>query len=275
MDFTLYSSLRQQQPGRFTYSVRGVYRESQALDREATEANRPDLAPTQILILCPEHIDAGRETIKIRMIYNTSLLGDEFSQSNAPAIDAASDRTLSAIFRHVDDIATNFKVQDPRVPAARKVIKTVYSKGVGAITRQDYVQQYESMVVIKNMFANELQPEVKLLKLEDWVERLHELTDEYGAELERIKSQRVPYDTVRKAELDCQDRLHQLIACIRGTYNDRSDEHRAIRARLLAPIIEQDEAIARANKRTRSIIDVDPDTGIETLPTDIVEPAPL
>lgn len=256
MNFSQLSALRKQPPGRFAYSVRGVLKEAEALAAEGYDV-------TRLCAMCQDHIRFGRDTLKLRMSYEAGQAGDPDSKSQAVAVDAAADRAISATFRHIDDYRENFAPGSEKAQAAQTVIQTVFAKGVVGITRQSHVQQFESMEVLLEVFDHELQHEVRVLNLQDWVERIRELTAEYGAELGRKKVKGIAYSEVRDAETECQERLCQLVARVQGDFNERSDEHSQIRSRLLAPIVEQDDALAEANRRSRRLADVDPDTGAE------------
>ncbi len=256
MNFSQLFTLRNQPPGRFAYCLRMVLLEAGALAAEGHDV-------AGLTVMCQEHIRFGRDTLKLRMMYEAGQVGTPESKSKASAIDAAADRVISAAFRQVDDYRVNFSPDHAKAKAAQKVITAVFARGVVNITRQSHVQQFESMETILEIFDTELVHEVAALNLEDWVERIRELTGEYGAELGRHKVKGISYSDIRDAETECQERLCQLVARVMGDFNDRSDAHSQVRSRLLAPIVMQDNAIADANRRSRRVADLDPDTGVE------------
>lgn len=79
----------------------------------------------------------------------------------------------------------------------------------------------------------------------------------------------VTQEKVDSAFADGQYRLHRLFVRILATYDELTPAALAEQARLLAPIVAQNERVGELNRRTRRVVDVDPETGVEegTTPT--------
>jgi hypothetical protein len=145
--------------------------------------------------------------------------------------------------------------------------------GVQSVTGLPYVEQISAVDTILARLQGPLAPMVQELGLNRQVDRLAALAVAYRAALDEsnLGGNGIAFEEVRKARELGQQYLMQLLALIVGGYYQETDEHRAARQALLAPILQQNEAIRAFLRARRAVRDVDPESGVEEPAVD--EPA--
>jgi hypothetical protein len=176
-------------------------------------------------------------------------------------LDSLLDQTVTAVR---DGAASQARGARPDAEITGKVehfLATLFPAGVQAITHLSYVEELDGVEFLLSKLGGELAPLVVDFGLGRQVERLAELSAEYRAALES-KPTRMRFDVVREARATGQNHLLAIVAIIVARYCDDHDpEHMSARAQLLAPILEQHEAVRAYLSARRAVRDIDPDTG--------------
>jgi hypothetical protein len=184
-------------------------------------------------------------------------------QSSDPIkeLDGRLDQTVTAVR---DGAASQARGERPDAEITVRVeyfIATLFPAGVPAITHLAYVEQLDRVEFILGKLRGELAPMVVDFGLGRQVERLAGLAAEYRAALES-RPTRMRFDVVREARATGQNNLLAIVAIIVARYCDDHDpQHMSARAALLAPILEQHEAVRAYLSARRAVRDIDPDTG--------------
>ena len=190
-------------------------------------------------------------------------------QHAAPAVDAPHlqrvdglvDRSLTA-FR--DGALANATVAAPGDDLPVRVdglLRELFPAGLGAVTSLPYVEELAAVERILGALQGPRAPLVGELGLERHAARLAQLAVEYRAALEAPKAAALDFGTVRAARARGQELLLQAVAMILGAHPGSTPEDNEGRAALLAPILQQNEAIRQYLRSRRNVEDVDPETG--------------
>ncbi|MCG8423790.1 MAG: hypothetical protein MJE77_38325 [Proteobacteria bacterium] len=159
---------------------------------------------------------------------------------------------------------------DPIHDQVEHLLSTIFPAGVSEVTGLPYVDELSAVETIIEMLRGELAELVEALGIGSQVARIESLTAEYRATQNQSKS-RITYDKVKMARVKGHAFLCEVVAMVVGRFHRHdSDEHARARAELLAPILEQNEAIRTYRTRRRPVVDIDPDTGE---PDSVDEPA--
>ncbi len=103
---------------------------------------------------------------------------------------------------------------------------------------------------------------VKELGLGRLAKRLADLAVVYRAAIETPDESTLAFGNVRAARIEGQDRLLEAVAMVLGKHHGSSADDVAARDELLGPILAQNEAIGAAMKARRTVVDVNPETGV-------------
>jgi hypothetical protein len=176
-------------------------------------------------------------------------------------LDGLLDQTVTAVRDGALSQAKGARPDDDIVAEVNDFLGQVFPAGVQAITHVPYVEELDKVETMLVMLRGELASTVVDFGLSRQVERLAELVIEYRAALES-RPERMRFDVVREARATGQNYLLAIVAMIVSKYwNDRDPEHMSARAALLAPIMEQHEAVRAYVSARRAVRDIDPDTG--------------
>jgi len=194
----------------------------------------------------------------------------------AKRVDAQVDRALTAL----RDAAQ--AQRDGADPAAEKdlvssidaMLTSLFPKGVGDVTSLSFVDELNAVDRIVAKLRGEHAALVADLGLGRLTERLAKLAVEYRAALEAPSAGGPRFDEVRAARAAGQERMLEAVAMILGAYPHGTKEDVAARRALLAPILEQNEAIRQYLRSRRAVEDVNPDTGDLDPSAPPPEPAP-
>ena len=126
-----------------------------------------------------------------------------------------------------------------------------------------FVEQRETTVAWLDRLQGELKADVELAGVSGFVQKLADVNARFGELLDkREEASGLSYGAVKSAEENGHVAFLQIVAMLVG----REAENDAQRARLLDPILKQNEAIALMHRRRRNVPDVNPDTGEMTDP---------
>jgi hypothetical protein len=198
---------------------------------------------------------------KIRFDWDNRKKMEPLRRKGAVESDARVDRAISAIF----DTAAAYKDFDPSsryYKLAVELIEDVFPDGVWPITSVRYELEHIKVNELLERLRGPLAAHVDELNLGLFVDRAERLNDEYGGNLSSLNNQAVDYDDVEAAEHAAIEAYFEVVLVIWAAYID----DRATRARLLAPVEEQNKRIAEYYKERSLIPEVDPETG------EVIEP---
>jgi hypothetical protein len=170
-------------------------------------------------------------------------------------IDRKIDRTLAAIR---DVAAAQASVSDPgeaQYDRSIELLSALFPAGLHAVTTMSYAEELVEVEAILAKLNGELKTHVKVLAIEELVQKLGALAIDYR-EAQRAPREEMEFETLRAARDRGQDYLLRVIAVIVGTYFDDTEEHQRARTDLLAPILAQNDAVGLAY-RLKTPIDIE------------------
>lgn len=222
---------------------------------------------------CLIAIATGKDALKLLMRYQSDNLPTEPDGTPTRLIDVMSDRNISGMFRQADNAEESFGASHPRGAAGRNVKRVAFPRGAGAITKLPYVEQLAAMEALQELLHGDLAADVATLGLEDWVERHDELVELYADSLNATGRKPVKWAEVVAMNNTLRANIHQAVVVAMAQFVELTDEHEAARAKLLAPLYAQEEAVSAMRKRRRKITDIDPITGVELDTADVADDA--
>ncbi|WP_437279930.1 hypothetical protein WME90_05060 [Sorangium sp. So ce375] len=179
----------------------------------------------------------------------------------AQRIDVLVDRTLGAIRDHVVAQTQGAAPDDPVHKEVAAFLKPIFPVSVQAITSLPYIDELAAVDDIAALLKGELAPAVREFGLGRLVTRLADLAVQYREALEAPPPSLIDWGRVRAARAEGQGLLLEAVAIILGKHHERTREGTEARLALLAPILQQDEAIGQYLRSRRAIADVNPETG--------------
>lgn len=143
---------------------------------------------------------------------------------------------------------------------AAELLALLFPQGAAEVIRMPIEREVEEardiLAIVQDARWAEL---LRTVGLTIYVEQLEELIVQIDAVLQAERGQPTRWDEVEAALAEAQESLLRLTAYIAGTWSEEEDI--TTRERLLAPIRDQEERVAEAQRTGRSVIDVNPDTG--------------
>lgn len=217
---------------------------------------------------------SGALYVQRAMNLNTrdEVAGDRAYTPETAVVDDKLDGTLAGTHSTLQGQIRAYS-GEPMGDAARRVRDACFPKGLGEITMSAYAEQHSKVdTLLERVDDPALAADIALLPgIPELFGRIRDLNEEYGKVLQLDNG---PTRTeVRESRARTQELLCEMTCAIIGEYASQPDKQ-AERADLLAPILEQNEAIRLARRRRRRQLDVDPETG-EDLPEPTDEPTDI
>ncbi|WP_437568490.1 hypothetical protein [Sorangium sp. So ce542] len=236
------------------------------------------LAKEQRFTELVKHCDAALEHDLATRALERRWAGEPAATGANPAaqrIDVLVDRTLGAIRDHVVAQTQGAAPDDPIHKEVAAFLRPIFPVSVQAITSLPYVDELAAVDDIVALLKGELAPAVREFGLGRLVTRLADLAVQYRDALEAPPPSLIDWGRVRAARAEGQGLLLEAIAIILGKHHERTREGTAARLALLAPILQQNEAIGQYLRSRRAIADVNPETGEDepAAPAPAVAPA--
>lgn len=176
------------------------------------------------------------------------------------AADVLLDRLLGDLRELLDALAR--RTGTPRGDAAKTLNGAALSEGLAYYTQQNFgIEEVRvaSLLAVLARHANE----VALTTTDDIVADLIVAHRNYQALIvAHTKANRPDWDSVKAGDLANQRQFIELIFAIFSRTGDLPEAERlAARERILAPVVEHDQAISAQISARRAIKDVNPETG--------------
>jgi len=202
------------------------------------------------------------ETLELRAQWVTARSKTPKYPPRLVALDLDHDRLLGSMSKVAFGMADAMGPETDLGAAARRVAEGAFTGGLPALTQLDFVQQRESTKVLLDRLNGPLAADVVTLGLATVRDRLAAVNNEFGALLDAFEPDaRVSFDRFRQEDLTGQEMMLRVVAVIAGRYNGATAGDDATRAKLLAPILHQNEAVAESFRRKRTVTDVNPNSG--------------
>ena len=161
-----------------------------------------------------------------------------------------------ALLRGADEVEDAELIAD-----VEHFLHEIFPNGVAAVTNAPYDVELVAAKTIVGKLESNLAPLVQKLGLTHNAARVVKLTQKYDEALAAVDT--LEFGTVKAARAVGQNYLLRIVAKVLGTYDEPTGDHAEKRAKLLAPVIKQNEAIRQHIRTRRSTPDVDPKTGEE------------
>jgi len=249
--------------GRRVYALQGVHEQAQSLGDDVLVARTA------------EALAHDRETLRLERQW-AARAQPTSERKQAMALDGQVDRLISGVHRTALTKRDNLPASDPEAVVAAEFVQRFFPNGAAAYTAlpmEDEAAEVDWLLGALHEDEARTRPieAVATLGVGAYVRQLVALLPAYHSEIGVDAQGALRYATVRKAQIEGQERLARIVARILGTY-DTPDQD-AARASLLAPVAQQQSRIAAYIKRRRRVPDANPVTGDESPVSDTETPA--
>jgi hypothetical protein len=180
-------------------------------------------------------------------------------------IDIQTDNTLTALKESAESCTKGAdREQDKELfDLVDTFLDEVLPGGVQAVSGKAFPEELLAVeAIVKKLQSDKLKPILQKLGAGVPAERLARLAVRYRAALEAA-GETLDFGTVREARSEGQNYLSRIVVRILDKYGQSGGADAPARAKLLRPILEQDEQISAHFRARRSIPDIDPKTGEE------------
>ena len=236
------------------------------------------LRKTQTLVKAEPSLSGLNPLVSVAMEENTVALdrrtrwGEAKNEKTAyPELALVLNQEHDQLFASMERVATGMAdgmpSESPQAKAGVLLTSTLYAEGLAALTQKDFVQQRETTTVWLGRMNADLAEPIDLLGLRPMADRLRVVNEDLGKIIDEVKSRaKVSFDEVRTADAAGQLAMLQVVADILGRFKGREPGDDAMRAKLLGPILEQNEKVGELYRRRARVTDVDPESGEVTDP---------
>jgi len=177
-------------------------------------------------------------------------------------LDAEHDRIVSSMAAVAHGLSAGMQEETPIGAAARRIVQRVFGAGIAPLTKLDFVQQRESTNTWLALLNGELSDDAVLIGIGPMRDRLASVNKEFGEMLDAFQPEtKISYDAWRTEDKLGQEKLLRVLAVIAGKYCGAKPGDDEMRTKLLAPILQQNDAVADTYRRRRPVTDVNPDSG--------------
>jgi hypothetical protein len=210
---------------------------------------------------CNAALVHDRTTMQKEAVWSTDKTAPQYVPE-AKQVDTLVDVALGALRDSLEADVRDAAPGDVLSEKAAKLSQVVFPNGLAAVTNAPFVEQLaEVQRILQCLQSAEWAPVVSDLGLSRRVSRLVDLEKRYGAAI-AMTTKSISFGEVKDARTQGQQMLLQAAAMILGLFPSESAADQAGRAKLLGPILRQNEAIRVYLRSRRSVEDVDPDTGL-------------
>ncbi len=204
----------------------------------------------------------GRKAKRVQFSYEQTRDQTSKARGRSVELDQQIDAIIVAIRNVVRDRIIGID-GDPIEEAAQLILKTVYPRGARAITHLSFEAQLATMTVMIEHFRNDLAEAVTLTGVDREVSLMEELVEEFRTELRVSEKPGVTYDELKEAISELHEHTALVRAVCVAAYPSLDQAATEARESLLAPLVDQENRVAEAQRRQRRVLDVDPSTGEE------------
>ena len=190
----------------------------------------------------------------------------------AKQIDISMDTALSALHNGLESEANNSAPDDQLGQQAETLRQTLYPNGIAGVTRLNYIDELAEVErILHTVKSPEWAPVITTLGLSRRVARIETLAPQYRSAV-ADPANTLAFIEVKTARAHGQSLMLQAVAIVLGKYPSDNDADLAARAKLLAPIFRQNDAIRDYLRARRPVVDINPDTGEPEASPDGVAP---
>ena len=204
----------------------------------------------------------GRGALAAELAYNQHKEGVSQARGEAVVIDRELDQMIVDMrdFVRIRTRSAQVEVSE----AAARIEQKIFRQGVVDVIRLNHEDQLGVMEAMGVELEGELIEDVRRLGLETEVEAFVRRVADFRTELRREKREVMSWDQVQAQREELHEATCMALIMIMADFPDLEDGE-AIEAReyILAPLREQQTRVYEAQRRRRSVGDVDPDTGEE------------
>lgn len=166
----------------------------------------------------------------------------------AQKLDAQLDRALSGLHESLQLKVRAFEGSQAQM--AHALIEALFPKGPGPITSLPYVDQNAQVsTLLVKMGVSPHRDALVALHLQDWVERIREVNEQYGRALTR--PERLTHEQVVAADRAGWTSMLSVVARVLGAFPEDTDGDRQGRRDLLQPLTDQQDEMSALRARRR------------------------
>jgi hypothetical protein len=206
-------------------------------------------------------IRSGERVMEMETVY----ANQPPSSGNAEALatDNRLDQVLSAFYTFLCSVATAAPPDSANARAAVRVRDGVFKGGIQGLIQLTHPEEVEAVDGMLRKLSEYLD-EIKTLAVAPIIDEVRRLNRQFRAALDAKRPSGVSYDEVRASQAKNQEELLGVVAMVMGRFAGFREGDVDKRSELLAPVMEQNEAIAAYRRSRRAVPDVEPSTGEET-----------
>ncbi len=214
-------------------------------------ADKDNEAELQMLVSgALQHEAATRAAEKARQV--AVKKAERTGNPRAVELDARLDKIVNALPAKFAAFQADLDDGDAMLEESQVFLEELLPRGPGAITQLDFRRERDEMETLlgqlKNAKAKKL---VKAIGLEVAIEKLETLLPEFSAEVDRPSLEEgITSDQVRRMRAEGNDNLAQYVVTVCAMYRNRTNEEVTMRMKLLRPVLEANEALGEALKRS-------------------------
>ena len=230
------------------------------LGRITREMQHPALA--DLLAEAQEALRLDRELYELELAWSTR--DDRKYSPEASALHRELSHAIAGLDGTLAASQRTFGAGSPQGEAATLLREQIFPRGMKHLTHVSYPDQAASLEALLVILGREpeLAEAVRLLNLEDYLQRLTELRARFQAQL--MGARGVTFDDLRAARQAGRDRLRRFLFRLgaRLFAEDVPEDEAQALQRAIDVILDQNQSIRDHRKRRRNrIADVDPETG--------------
>lgn len=224
---------------------------------------------------CAAAITHDRDTLQKEAKWSNDKSASQYAPE-AKQTDIVMDVALGALRDSLEADARDAAPGDALGEAAAKLLHILFPQGLAAVTNAPFVDQLaEVQRIIACLQSAEWASVVNDLSLGRRLTRLVELEKRYASAI-ALTTKNISFAEVKDARTKGQQLMLQVVAMILGLFPSDNGPDTAARAKLLGPILRQNELIRAYMRSRRTVEDIDPDTGavVPTLAESATPPLP-
>ncbi len=240
--------------GRRAYALEGV-------KVAAEELNQPEIAAAAQSAFAWE-----KDTTSMHRQWTLDKKTKEGVREEAVELDKKIDRAVSGLATQLQALSSAFEGGDLG-KLAQRTLDRLIPGGVAGIVLLNYEEQLAKCRELVASFRALPADDLAQLNVEPMLSLIESLIPQFKKALDGASTRELSYADIKAREAQGQELMLSVLAQCIAAYPNPTDEDRAQRDRLIAPILDQQRRLKESFARRTGQTDIDPDTGEELLPS--------
>jgi hypothetical protein len=170
----------------------------------------------------------------------------------AVELDQAMGRVVNALPAKFAAFQADLDDDDPQMEESRIFLEELLPLGPAAITQLEFRRERDETEILLNQLKHSRWKKlVRAVGLEVTIQKLEKLLPEFSTEIDRPAGvDTVTADQIRQMRAIGHDNLAQYVVTVCAMYRQRTPEDVAMRMKLLRPVLEVNDAVGEALRRS-------------------------